>query len=96
MSRTTIYKDQNFKLSLEEEQGEQFVHVEIYKATKTILEHILWEFAKLKAKLYYEGYENIYTYTKDKRLFRIFGAEDIGSFSDPNGKEYRVGRWVLN
>lgn len=93
--RTTIHNEPNFALSLEKEQGELFIHVVIRKATKKVLEDILWEFAKFKANAYFEGYENIYTYTKDKRLFRIFGAEDIGSFN-AGGMEFRVGRWALN
>lgn len=95
MSRTTVYEDDYFKLSFEEEQGEPFVHVEIYKATKKVLENILWEFSKLKMALYYNGgYDTVYTYTQDKRLFKIFNAEDIGGF-EKDGMKFRVGKWEL-
>jgi hypothetical protein len=95
MSRKTIHEEAPFRLSYEEEQGELFIHVEIYEAKKSVLERILWEFAKFKAWAYFQGYEEIYSYTKDNRLFRIFGAEEVGEFVLKNEK-YKVGKWVLN
>ena len=94
MSNTTVYKDEDFRLSLEEDSGELFIHVKMEKASRSILERILWEFSKIKALAFYSGYDAIYTYSKDNRMFRIFGAEVIGSF-EKDGEEYKVGKWDL-
>lgn len=92
----TVYKDENFKLSTEEVDGELFVHLRLQSASRPIIERVLQEFAKVKAKAYWDGREAIYTYTKDSRMLRVIPfAEYIGDVVFDN-EIYKVGKWDLN
>lgn len=92
----TVYKDEDFKLSTEEVDGELFVHLRLQSASRSIIERVLQEFAKVKAKAYWDGREAVYTYTKDSRMLRIIPfAEYVGDVMF-NGDVYKVGKWELN
>jgi hypothetical protein len=95
-SKQIYYEDGDCTITLEEFEKETFVHLTLYKATKEILERVLKVFSEIKAEFYWLGYEAIYTYTQDKRMFKFFPfAEVIGDFYY-HGKKYKVGKWVLN
>lgn len=95
-NKLVYYEDSDFVITLEEFEQETFVHLEMNKASKSILERVLKVFSEIKAKAYWLGYEAIYTYTQDKRMFKFFpGAEVVGNFKY-NGNNYEVGKWALN
>ena len=93
--RDTFYEDEDFKLSTEEVEGELFVHLIMEKATRKIIDRIMFQFAKLKAIAYFDGREAIYTYTEDDRFLRLFFAEELGEVS-MHQRNFKVGKWDLN
>lgn len=96
MSKTTFYKDDDFIIWYEIEQGELLAHIGIVNASKKIMERALRVWADFKARAYFEGYERILTYTKDERVFKWFPfAERKGNFL-LNGRTYGVWQWELN
>lgn|SRR5690554_550577 len=89
--RQTWYEDENYHMTYEEIDGQIFVHLEVEKVSKSVLKNIEQKWEDFKARLYYLGYEYIFTYTNDLRFPRMFGAKSIGKW---NGKEVMV--WELN
>lgn len=73
--------------------NEQFVvHVTIYNATPSVIKQIKEGWAELMIEAYFDGYEQVYTYTKDSRIVDIIGgATKIGMHED-----YEVWKWELN
>lgn len=91
---STVYKDEDFKLSTEEVEGELFVHLKLETFSRSILDKVLKQFAKVKAKAYWDGRDAIYTYTKDDRMFKLFSFEPMGEVVYYKEK-YKVGKWAL-
>lgn len=95
-NKKTYYEDDNFKVTLEELDAELFVHVQFFKFSLSILRTALKVWAEIKAKCYWLGYENIYTYTAEDRMQKFFpGSKVAGEFSWI-GKEFKVLQWELN
>jgi hypothetical protein len=96
MYKQTFYKDDDFQIWYEMEQGELLVHIGIFKATKQTMERALAVWADFKAKAYFDGFERIITYTRDERVFKWFPfAERKGDFT-LGGRKYGVWQWALN
>ena len=90
------YEDENCKIRLEELDGHLFVHVKINKASKGIMEKLLKIWAQIKAEAYFSGYEAIYTYSSEDRMFRFFPfAEKLGDMKY-RGEKMGVYKWALN
>lgn len=95
-NKQIYYEDEDCTVTLEEFEQEVFFHFSLNKANRNIIERMLMIFSEVKAKLYWLGYEAVYTYTKDKRMFKFFpGGEVLGTFKY-NGDKYEVGKWALN
>lgn len=91
----TYYEDDDYKLSLEELDGQLFVHLALYHASKSILRSVLERWCEIKAKCYWLGYEAIYTYTTDDRMKLFFPYCTEISEYDYRGKKYKVLKWEL-
>lgn len=92
----TYYEDENCKISLEDVEGNVFVHVAFHKFSRSVLDKALRVWAEIKAKCYWLGYEHVYTYTFDKRMKNFFpGSKQAGEFVYEH-KDYEVLQWDLN
>lgn len=90
--RRIYYKDDKFKIYLEEIDYNIFIHVEIYEFNKEVLKDIKYQWAEVALKMYLLGYEELFTYTKDRRIVDLVGgASQIGNY-----KGYEVWKWELN
>lgn len=93
MSR--YYDDSNIHIGYEEINGYLFVHVTFTTFSKEILtklKKVWWEF---QARAYFDGYEEIFTYTQDDRIIKL-----VGGATEINDKEldrinYRMFKWEL-
>lgn len=91
MQRKTYYEDENFKVYLEKIEDQPFVHVAIFNFSKAILREIKRVWADVVVTFYFEGYENLFAYTKDNRIIKLIGgAKMIGQHQD-----YEVWEWDL-
>lgn len=91
----TYYADDDFEMKVELYEGTPLVHLQLHRASKAIIEKVMQVWAEIKALAWYDGYEAIYTYTQDKRMFRIFGATKVPGSFNYKGKVYEVGKWEL-
>ncbi len=90
------YADEDFVLKVELYNDTPLIHHQMHKATKDILDRVMQKWAEVKALAWADGYEAIYTYTQDPRMFRIFGATKVPGKFNLMGKSYEVGKWELN
>lgn len=91
MQRRTYYEEDNFKVYLEEINGQVAIHVAIYKFSKAILKDIKRVWAEVMVKMYLLGYEAAFAYTKDNRIVKLIGgAEKVGEHQN-----YEVWKWEL-
>lgn len=92
MERKTYYENEDFRIYLEEIQEQVFIHVVIKNFSKGILDDIKAVWAEILIKMYFLGYEYLFTYTKDNRIVNMIGnAQKVGTH-----KQYEVWRWELN
>jgi hypothetical protein len=90
--RTTYIENDNYKLSLEEVEDCLFVHCEIKHPSKSALIELKADWAELLIQLYFFGYEEVFTYTRDMRLPNLVGGGSVvGSWDD-----WRVVKWDLS
>ncbi len=94
--KAVYYSDNNFSLIVELIDDVPFIHLQVKKFSKSILETIRKKWAEVKALAYFDGYEAIYTYTQDERVFKFSSPTRVldGGFN-LHGKEYRVAEWDL-
>lgn len=91
--RKTYVETNDFKVYLEEIQGQVFIHVHIYNFSKSILKEIKKYWAEIVYRMYLLGYENLYAYTKDHRIINMIGgAKQIDKTKD----NYEVWKWEFN
>lgn len=93
--KATYYADSDFELTVEMYNGTPLIHLQLYRATKAVIDKVMKVWAEVKALAWMDGYEAIYTYTQDNRMFRIFGAEKVPGTFNWKGQEYEVGKWEL-
>lgn len=92
MDRRTYYKNDDFKVYLEEINDQVFIHVAINNFSKAIFKDIKEVWANALIDIYFAGYDDVYAYTKDNRIIKLIGgATKIGQH-----EEYEVWKWELN
>lgn len=90
--RITYYQDEDIKVFLEEIDEQVFVHVAIYNFSKSVLDKVREKWGEIVQKMYVNGYEELFTYTKDNRIVKMIGyPEKVGQHED-----YEVWKWELN
>lgn len=90
--RKTYYQNDDFKVYLENINDQVFIHVGIDKATKEVVSLIKQVFAEVVLKMYFLGYEELFTYTKDNRIVKMIGG---AKYLDSH-QGYEVWKWELN
>lgn len=75
--RTPYRNRPNYLLSYEEIEGCLFVHVEIRKFNKSTLKKIKEDWSELLIELYFQGYEEVFTYTQDMRIVDLVGGGEV-------------------
>lgn len=90
--RQTWYEDETYAITYEEIEGQIYVHANLEQVSKSVIEDLKEKWAAFKERLYWLGYENVFTYTRDKRVPEIVGGELIGEVKGG----VKVYRWVLN
>lgn len=82
----------DYRIWYEIMDGQLVVHVVIHNATKAVIEEIKEGWAEFIIDAYFEGYEFVYTYTRDSRIIdMIGGATKVG---EHKGQE--VWQWDLS
>lgn len=94
--RSTFYEDDSIKVSLEQFENKVFVHLKFYKVSKKTVKWVDDIFTVLKDKLFMAGWDEIYTYTEDDRVPKMFLGEYVGEDNDAYGRNWKVYKWVLN
>ena len=93
--KKTFYEDDRFKITLEEVDGYLMVHLAVYDFSKAILREILDMWKTIQHRAYTSGYDEIYTYTQEPRMFKFFpNAEKLGEV-EKSGQTYEVWKWDL-
>lgn len=93
--RKTYYEDDDFHVYLELIGEQLFVHVVIYKTSKEVIKRIKEKWEEVVVEAWFEGFEDLFTYTNDNRIINIIGnAEKLGDHHI-NGKDYEVFKWEL-
>jgi len=91
-----FYDDDQITLKLEEVDAHLMVHLVIKKALPSSIKKARIVFQEIKERAYWQGYEQIYTYTKDDRMLKFFGANKVISNVEYKGETYKVVQWDLN
>lgn len=92
LNRRTYKETDDFRIWLEDINEQLVVHVEIYNSTKSVIKQIKEGWAELLIDSYFDGYEDIFTYTTDNRIIKLIGgAEKVGEYED-----YEVWKWDLS
>ena len=96
--RYKYFDDGNIHVDLEEIDGCLFAHIAFTKFSKSILskaKQIWWE---LRCRAYFDGYEEIFSYTKDARMADMIGGgyTEVGEDSQELiNSGYRMFKWEL-
>lgn len=94
--RNVFCTDPDFILKWEKLNDQLFVHIEILQVTPKIISKIKKAWLRFQAQAYFEGYENIYTYTEDPRIVTIVGgAIELKDEKLNNAPGWRVFKWEL-
>lgn len=92
LNRRTYKETDDFRIWLEDINDQLVVHVIIYNSTPSVLKQIKESWAELMIYCYFEGYEDVFTYTKDNRIIKYIGnAKMVGQAED-----YEVWKWELS
>ena len=86
-----VYKENaDYTITLEDEQGNLFVHFNAEMWNKSIKKKVLAELDELKEKAFKAGYDKIHTYTRNHKFCILLGG--IKTFE---WRDYGVFTWVL-
>lgn len=92
LNRRVYEKTNDYQVWLEDINNQLFVHVAIYNPSKEVIKSIKEAWAHVLLDAWFDGYEEVFTYTKDNRIINIIGgAEKIGQH-----EEYEVWKWDLS
>jgi hypothetical protein len=90
-----VYEDEDFSVVLEEWSSILFLHCYVDNYSKSVKKKMLDIFEELKQACFYNGWEELYSYTPNGKFARMLpGAEKIDSFKQGD-VEYEVFEWVL-
>lgn len=91
LNRRTYEETDDYKMWLEDINDQLFVHAAIYNASKSVVRSVKEAWANIILDAWFDGYEEVFTYTKDSRIVKIIGgAVKIGQYED-----YEVWKWEL-
>ena len=92
LNRRTYEETDDYKVWLEDINEQLFVHVAIYNPSKDVVQNIKEAWANIMLDAWFDGYEDVFTYTKDSRIVKMIGgAQKVGQHED-----YEVWKWELN
>lgn len=95
--RRTYFENDDYRIYLEEIQGNVFIHVVIFNATPSIVKQIKEKWAEIVVRMYFLGYEELFCYTADSRIVEIIGgATKIAENVKFQNKNYEVWKWDLS
>ena len=94
--KKVYYEDDDIIVTLEELDGLLLAHVAIEHSSKKVLKRILKVWEEIKRAAYWQGYENIYTYTKEGRMLKFFKDWKKYGTCQYKGETYEVVGWALN
>ena len=97
MSKKAVYaQDDSLKLWVEVINECLFVHVQLYQFDKGVLERLKVAWKHLQTAAYFDGWEEIFTYTKDPRIVNIIGgAEELDVPDKLTNAGFRMFKWEL-
>jgi len=89
-----VYSDDCFNLMIEEEQGQLFVHCEVFKHSKSTIRRIQKCFKYMKEEVFSNGFTQLFCYIQDLKFVRIIDDtfSELPSVTH-EGKTYEVVRW---
>jgi hypothetical protein len=94
--RKVFYDDDDFTIKWEKLNEQLFVHVELRSVTKPIMGKIVEVWTAFQAQAYFEGYEDIYTYTQDPRIVKLVGgAIELKNEKLEATPDWRMFKWEL-
>ncbi len=95
--RRTYFENDNFRIYLEEIQGNVFVHVAIHNATVSVVKDIKEKWTEIVLRMYFLGYEELFAYTNDSRIIELIGgATKVADNIKFQNKNYEVWKWDLS
>jgi hypothetical protein len=89
--RQLIFENDDFQFSLENINNLPFVHLYCKRFDRSVLEEIKLRWGELLISLYFDGYEELFTYTKDMRIPNLVGGGEVVGEHEGN----KVIRWEL-
>jgi hypothetical protein len=90
-----FYEDDNITITLEEADGYLMAHVTIFSFSRSVLKRIQEVWYEICERAYWQGYEEIYTYSNEPRMFKLIkGGSEVGGF-EKDGANYKVWKWEL-
>lgn len=95
--KQAIYaQDKDMQVWLEEIDGSLFVHVHLYNFSKEVLTRMRLVWDHLSTAAYFDGREEIFTYTKDARVPSLIGgAVELAVPKELSGRGFRMYKWEL-
>lgn len=89
-----IYCDENFDVQVEEREGMLFLHCEVENFSKSVLKQMKAVMEEIKLACFYNGWNQIFSYTPNPKFGRLMGGKKIDEFT-VSGKHYEVMVWEL-
>lgn len=95
MSKAIYAEDKDLQLWVEVINGCLFVHVNLRRFNEKVLKKLKVAWGHLQQAAYFDGWEEIFTYTKDARIVNVVGGakEVVDERLKPTG--LRVFKWDL-
>lgn len=90
-NRAVFKETDDYRIWYENMEDQLVIHVVIHNATKSVIEEIKEGWAELLIEAYFEGFEFVYTYTKDSRIVNMIG----GAILVATHEDYEVWQWDL-
>lgn len=89
--RWDYFRNDDFHVYLEYFSDQLFVHVGIFNFDKSVLAQIKEVWANVALDAYFDGYEDLFAYTKDNRIIKLIG----GAVKVGQHENYEVWKWEL-
>ena len=97
LKKRIFFEDDKVQIRLEERDGALFVHCLFHEVSKASVKWLQEIWPILRERVYFAGYANIFSYTKDLRVVKLFpGWELVEEIKDEYGNDWKVVRWELN